>query len=154
MRTGTRVSPTVAARTHGSCPAMSAHGRCRQRGVTLVELVMVIVILGVAAVAIMDQFVNSARTYEINESVQTAAQLAQECAEHILATRRLQGYAAITPTCPALPGAFTAAGYASAATFGGAPAACATPPSCTQVDVVVTQSGTERARVVFMLGNY
>lgn len=154
MRARTLVSPTVAAQTRGSCIAMPAHGIRSQCGVTLIELVMVIVILGIAAVAIMDQFVNSARTYEINESVQTAAQLAQECAEHILATRRLQGYAAITPSCPTLPAAYTAAGYASAATFGGAPAACATPPSCTQVDVVATQGGIERARVVFMLGNY
>jgi len=126
----------------------------RQRGVTLIEMVIVIVILAIAATALMDQFVNSAHSYQTNESVQTSAQLAQECAEHILATRRLQDYAtAIASTCPALPAAYTTAGYARSASFGAAPAACVTVP-CTQVDVAVTRGGTERARVVFMLGSY
>ena len=133
---------------------MNGHTIKRQRGVTLIEMVIVIVILAIAATAIMDQFVTSARSYETNESVQTAAQLAQECAEHILATRRLQGYAtAIAATCPALPAAYTSSGYVRNASFGAAPAACVTAP-CAQVDVVVTHSGSERARVVFMLGSY
>ena len=82
----------------------------RQRGVTLIEMVIVIVVLAIAATALMDQFVNSAHSYQTNESVQTSAQLAQECAEHILATHRLQDYAtAIASTCPALPAAQRAA---------------------------------------------
>lgn len=130
---------------------MSTMRLMRQRGVTLIEMVIVIVILAIAATAIMDLFVNSAKSYQTNESVQTAAQLAQECAEHILATRRTQGYAtAITTTCAALP---AVAGYATTVTPGAEPAACATSP-CRQFDVVVTHNGTERARVVFMLGSY
>lgn len=124
----------------------------RQRGVTLIEMVIVIVILAVAATAIMDQFVNSANSYQTNESVQTAAQLAQECAEHILATRRLQGYTtAIAVDCSALP---SVAGYTTAVST----SALVSPPcvttSCTQFDVIVTHGGTERARVIFMLGSY
>ncbi|HEY9199730.1 MAG TPA: prepilin-type N-terminal cleavage/methylation domain-containing protein [Gammaproteobacteria bacterium] len=126
----------------------------RQRGVTLIELVLVIVIVAIAAVAIMDPFVTSANSYRTNESVQTAAQLAQECAEHILATRRLQDFTTANATdCPALPAAYTTAGYARTRSFGAAPSPCFTSP-CTQVDVVVTHSGSERARVVFMLGSY
>ncbi|MBI5041492.1 MAG: prepilin-type N-terminal cleavage/methylation domain-containing protein [Gammaproteobacteria bacterium] len=134
-------------------PTLS-QGERRQRGFTLVEMVMVIVILGIASVALMDQFVNASKSYLIDEQLQTSTQLAQECAEHILATRRLQGYAtAIATNCLALPAAYTTAGYARNATPGVEPAFCITSP-CVQVDVVVTQGATERARVVFMLGSY
>lgn len=131
-------------------------GKLNEYGATLVEMVAVILILGIAAIAIMDQFVNMSRSYGSNERLQTAAQLAQECAEQILATRRLQDYTTATTasTCPALPGNYAAAGYARTVTFGAAPTACATMPSCSQVDVVVTYNATEQARVVFMLGDY
>lgn len=126
----------------------------RQRGATLVEMVMVIVILAGGTVAVMDQFVNSSRSYQTNEATQTAAQLAQQCAEHILATRRLQGHAAATATptiCDALP-VFT--GYTPTVSFAVAPTPpCVTAP-CTLVTVTVTQGGNPRASVVFMLGNY
>ena len=126
----------------------------RQRGVTLIEMVIVIVILAIAATAIMDQFVTGARSYETNESVQTAAQLAQECAEHILATRRLQGHTAATAAttiCDALP---TIAGFTPTVSFVVAPTPpCVTAP-CTEVTVTVTQGGNTRANVVFMLGSY
>ena len=128
--------------------------RCGQRGATLVEMVVVIIILGIASIAIMDQFVNMARSYAGNERLQTGAQLAQGCAEQILATRRLQGYAsAIAGSCPALPPSYAAAGYTRSVSF--TPAACATLPC--SVDVVVNHSAaspTEQARVVFMLGSY
>ncbi|MBI5463268.1 MAG: type II secretion system protein [Gammaproteobacteria bacterium] len=121
---------------------------CTQRGATLVELVMVIVILSVASVALMDQFVNASKSYQIDEQVQTATQLAQECAEHILATRRTQDYdTAIASNCDALP---VVAGYATNV----APTACATSPPCTEITVTVTQGVTTRASVVFMLGDY
>lgn len=133
---------------------MNVRAAVRQQGATLIETVLVLVIVAIAATAIMDQFVTSADSYRINEALQTSAQLAQECAEHVLATRRLQGYAAaLAATCPALPPAYAAAGYARTASPGAAPAACAG-ASCAQVDVIVTHDATERARVVFMLGSY
>ena len=133
---------------------MNGHPRkLHQRGATLVEMVAVILILAIASTAIMDQFVNTSDTYLVNESLQTSAQLAQDCAEHILATRRLQSYAtAIVTNCVALPAAYTAAGYVRTAIFAASPT-CVTAP-CRQVDVVVTHNGVERARVVFMLGSY
>lgn len=124
----------------------------RQRGFTLIEMVMVIVILAIASVALMDQFVNTSKSYLIDEEIQTAAQLAQECAEHILATRRLQGYAtAIATNCSTLP---SVAGYTLSVSPGAAPTACFTWPLCTEVTVAVTQGGNTRASVVFMLGSY
>lgn len=125
-----------------------------QHGFTLIEMVMVIVVLAIGSVALMDQFVNASKSYLTDESLQTSAQLAQDCAEQIMATRRVQGYAtAIASDCRALPAAYTAAGYAATASFSAAPPACVT-ALCRQVDVVVTHNATERARVVFMLGSY
>jgi prepilin-type N-terminal cleavage/methylation domain-containing protein len=129
-----------------------------QRGFTLVEMVMVIVILGIASVALMDQFVNTSKSYLMNEQLQTATQLAQECAEHILATRRVQGYAAISSTCPTLPATYTTPGAVYAVT---ASLADVTPPNagcftdpCKVVTVTTTFNTTVRAQVVFMLGSY
>lgn len=125
-----------------------------QKGLTLIEVVLVILLLSIASVAVLGQFTQMARSYDSNEHAQTAAQLAQECAEHIFAQRRLQTYAAaISATCPLLPATYTAAGYARTVSFGAAPGACVTLP-CTQVDVVVTHNATEWARTVFMLGSY
>lgn len=140
------------------CAAMAIQRRRNQRGVTLVEVVMAIVILGIAAVAIMDQFVNSVRSYAVNESVQTATQLAQECAEHVLATRRLQGYAAGTPACPALSGTYTAVGAVYAVS---ASSVVVTPPNsgcftdpCRVVTVTATYNGATRASLAFLVGSY
>lgn len=126
-------------------------------GVTLIEMVAVIVILSIAGLAILNQFSNMSRSYFSNERLQTSTQLAQECAEQILATRRLQSYTiARASSCPALPAAYTTAGYTRSISFNAAPTACATAP-CTRVDVVVTHAAAapaEQARVVFMLGEY
>jgi len=130
-----------------------------QRGFTLVEMVMVIVILGIASVALMDQFVNTSKSYLIDERLQTATQLAQECAEHILAMRRVQGYAAISSTCPTLPATYTTPGAVYAVTASLADVtpltntACFTDP-CKVVTVTTTFNTTVRAQVVFMLGSY
>lgn len=128
--------------------------RAPQQGLTLIEVVLVILLLSIASVAVLGQFTQMARSYDSNERAQTASQLAQECAEHIFARRRLQTYAvAIASTCPALPASYSTAGYARTVSFGAAPGACVTLP-CTRVDVVVTHNATEWARSVFMLGSY
>ncbi|MBU1190964.1 MAG: prepilin-type N-terminal cleavage/methylation domain-containing protein [Gammaproteobacteria bacterium] len=129
------------------------YGR-RHAGFTLIEMVLVIVILSIAGLAILNQFSNMSRSYFSNERLQTSTQLAQECAEQVLAIRRLQSYAAaVASGCPALPPSYAAAGYTRSVSF--TPAACVTLP-CT-VDVVVNHSAAspnEQARVVFMLGDY
>lgn len=130
-----------------------------QRGFTLVEMVMVIVILALASVALMDQFVNASKTYLIDEQLQTATQLAQECAEHILATRRVLGYAAISSTCPTLPPTYTTPGAVYAVTASLVDVtpltntACFTAP-CKVVTVTTTFNTAVHAQVVFLLGSY
>ncbi|MHB8453798.1 MAG: type II secretion system protein [Acidiferrobacterales bacterium] len=60
----------------------------RQNGFTLIELVMVIVLLGIAAVAIVGGYGTVARSLGENQDIQTAVQLAQACGEYVLAARR------------------------------------------------------------------
>ncbi len=63
-----------------------------RNGFTLIELVMVIVLLSVSSVGLMTLFGQLTNSLSINNDIQTAAQLAQECAEHLLAARRQAGY--------------------------------------------------------------
>lgn len=67
-----------------------------QRGFSLIELVMVIVVLAVGAAALLQQFTQVAVSLNINEEIQTSAQLAQEAAEQALMDRRNLGYASLT----------------------------------------------------------
>jgi prepilin-type N-terminal cleavage/methylation domain-containing protein len=57
-------------------------------GFSIVELVMVVVIIAIAAVAIGSGFASVSRSLALNEDVQRTAQVAHECAEHILSRAR------------------------------------------------------------------
>jgi len=75
------------------------------KGFTLVETLIVMVVLGIAAVAIISLQGNIFKGQTDNQAIQVGVQLMQECAEQILATRRASGFAAST-SCSAmtLPG--------------------------------------------------
>ena len=68
--------------------------RASQRGFSLIELVMVIVVLAVGAAALLQQFTQVAVSLNINEETQTAAQLAQalRAAGIPLSTRQTRRY--------------------------------------------------------------
>jgi len=75
-----------------------------KQGFTLIELVMVIVLLGISMVGLVTLFGQLGGSLAINDDTQTAAQLAQECAEHLLAARRASGYSlGGISDCSALP---------------------------------------------------
>jgi prepilin-type N-terminal cleavage/methylation domain-containing protein len=67
----------------------------RENGFTLIELVMVIVILAVAAVPLFGLFTQASASLLDNERIQTAVQLAQERAESIIAQRRAADFAGV-----------------------------------------------------------
>ena len=84
----------------------------RERGVSLIELIIVIVVL-VAGVALLGSaFVEPARSVADNENIQTTWHVAQACADHALGRRRPSGasggFANITVgmanPCPTLGG--------------------------------------------------
>lgn len=60
----------------------------QQRGVTLLEMVLVIVVLGIAFTALSGLFATAVRSLPVNDRLQSAGQLAQSCAERILSARR------------------------------------------------------------------
>lgn len=63
-------------------------------GFTLVESIIVLVLLGIAAAAIISMQGNIFYGQSGNKDIQVGVQLMQECAENILATRRASGYGA------------------------------------------------------------
>jgi hypothetical protein len=104
----------------------------------------------------------AAKSLSINEQVQTAVQIAQDCGEYVLAFRRdtdaSRGYANIalgtgTGICGSLP---VLSGYSRSVdvTDASADPACPSGGPCKQVEVIVSNGGTERARLTFLLAEY
>jgi len=110
-----------------------------RNGFTLIELVMVIVLLSISSAGLITLFGQLTSSLSINNDIQTAAQLAQECAEHLLAARRTAGYdlGGITD-CSALP-ALNGYGPPSVTTtdpYGGA--ACPSSANCKLLTISAT----------------
>jgi len=64
----------------------------------------VIVVFSIAAIPLLSGFANVAQWLDTEQEIPIAAQLSQECAEHLLLQRRINGYASITNTsCNVLP---------------------------------------------------
>jgi len=78
--------------------------RTLERGFTLIELVIIIMVLSIASVSLVSLYGQVAGTVAINKDITVAAQLAQECGEYLLAQRRNNGYAMSgISDCSALP---------------------------------------------------
>ena len=127
-----------------------------QQGFTLLELIMVIVIVALASVPILGQFTQASSSMLLDEQIQTAAQLAQERAEGVLADRRLLGYAAIpTGTTVDVPGGnYSAYTRTLSVTEPPSGSGCAIGASCKEVIVSVDRGASNRATVTFILVNY
>ncbi|MDP1527215.1 MAG: type II secretion system protein [Rhodocyclaceae bacterium] len=73
----------------------------RSRGFTLVESIIVLVLLSIAAASIATLSGNIFHGEDDNRDLQTGIKLMQECAEQVLATRRATAdFSNFTPACP------------------------------------------------------
>ena len=139
------------------------------RGFTLIELVAIIVLLSIAGTAILSLYGQVGRSLVTNQDTQTGTQVAQACAERILAFRRstLPGYGYANVALGANTGAcsagFTAVGGVTAAPTANVVAhntaslsACpsATTGDCKLVTITVNSNGVPAANLSLLLVKY
>lgn len=128
------------------------------KGFSLIELVIVVVVVSIAAVGLLPLFGGVARSLNINEDTQTAAQLGQECSEHILAARRnpLLGYGAIdNAICNALPAPLAGFTRTVAVTdLITSPCTVTTAGTCKKVEVSIATPTTTPTVFTLMVVNY
>jgi prepilin-type N-terminal cleavage/methylation domain-containing protein len=126
------------------------------RGFTLVESIMVLVVLGIGAAAIVSLQANVFKGQSGNADLEVGVQLMQECAEQVLATRRGSGYTAVNQnTCSTLgnvgnfaPGiTLTADGVSGAASCAGNTTTCT-------VEVTASKGGASLKKITLQLVNY
>ena len=116
------------------------------------------IVISIALLGIASLFGNTSKALSTNETLQQAAQYAQECAESAIATRRNVSFAAastttICNTLPALPTEFT---RTVGITTNGS-AACPLPSGTICKDVLITVTSTSPAlssSITLMLVNY
>ena len=135
-------------------PVQSFHA-VTSRGFTLIETIVVMVLLSIAAVAIINLQGNVFNGQSGNKDLQVGVQLLQECAEQVIAVRRKSGFNAVTTaTCSALGnyGGFSAPIITLTADNAGA--ACPTSGTCNQVVITLSKGGSSLTPVTLELVNY
>jgi prepilin-type N-terminal cleavage/methylation domain-containing protein len=128
-----------------------------QSGFTLIELVLVIIIISIAAVPLFGMFSQAASSLLINEKTQTAVQLAQEHAEYLLAIRRNQDFNATElsgNTTEVLGGNFSGYNRSTLITQPPSGPGCPAGASCKEVTVSVDEGATTYAEIIFLLVSY
>ena len=139
-----------------SIPSKTCQSALSAQGFSLLELVITIVVLGIAAVAILSMFGQAVHSLAINENIQTAAQAGQSCGEHILATKRRYtfGFSLIdSAICDALP---TPSGLTRSVTITDpyTGSACPGGAACKEVHVVITQDTKTLVDIPLLLARY
>jgi len=123
-------------------------------GFSLIEMVIVIVVFSIAAIPLLSGFANVAQWLDTEQEIPIAAQLTQECAEHLLLQRRVNGYASITSASCNVLSDFN--GYSRALSmtdpYTGSP--CPAAASCKLVAISVTKGADTIDTDTFMLVDY
>lgn len=120
------------------------------KGFTLIESIVVLVVLAIAAATVTFMIGNISGGQDENKSWQVGLQLMQECAEQVLAQHRANP--AVTPACGGLTGyAGVAAPAASAAAHTGA--ACPAGKTCQLVTITAAVDGTDLTPLRLLLVN-
>jgi prepilin-type N-terminal cleavage/methylation domain-containing protein len=134
----------------------------RRGGFSILELIIVIVVVAIGAVAIGSAFSYISRSQRLTVDVATATQIAQECAAHIVGRGRRPGtYAQVAPItspstiCNALPAidpAFQRVVNVSNMAAGGA--LCSGGWQCKRIEILVRRAGRDLVALDFMMVNY
>ncbi len=129
------------------------------RGFSLVELIIAIVVLSIATVAVVSLHGGVFRGQTDNLDMMVGAQLLQDCAERVLTKRRrgTNGYLAVvnSSNCDVMSGlsGFSAPSIAVTDVIGsGSP--CPSGAQCKQVVITVSKGGVSLAPVNLQLVNY
>lgn len=129
----------------------------RQRGFSLIELVIVMLIISGGVLGLAGAFGNAAKSLTINESLQQAAQYGQECAEKALANRHDNGFAGMAAfACDANPAGYTRVAAVGAVYTGTAVSACPNSIQCRDIVITTTSTsnGTLNSSITVMLASY
>lgn len=120
----------------------------RAHGFTLIEMVVVMLILSGGMLGITSLFSNTAKSLSTNETLQQAAQYAQECAERVMTTRRNLGFdwfATNTFSCGANPSGFTRTKNPVGGLYtGDGSGACPSAIICRDVSITVTSTANSQ----------
>ncbi len=137
--------------------------RSGMHGFTLIELIMVIVVLAIAAVALLSGYGQVADTIGTDASLQAGVQLARACGEYLIAERRdnprnnpRKDYSGVisagSSICNVVP---DPQGLTVAVTFTPyTAAACPAGTTCTLAGITVTQGSETLDTTSLMLASY
>jgi prepilin-type N-terminal cleavage/methylation domain-containing protein len=133
----------------------------RLAGFSILELIIVIVVMAIGAVAIGSAFLYMTRSQRLAGEITTANQIAQECAAHVVGLARHPGTYAAVPaaapsglcnTLPAIEPGFARTLNITTMAAGGA--LCGGGWACKRVEVLVARGGRDLVALDFMLVNY
>lgn len=132
----------------------SPYGLAGSRGYTLVESIIVLVVLSIAAVGIISMQANIFKGRSDNRNIEVGVQLMQECAEQILATRQHLGYANVNAnTCDTLGNYGVFDGRSVNVTPDNA-GVCPSGGTCKKVVIYVSKAGVNLTPVTLELVSY
>ncbi len=137
--------------------------RSAERGVSLIELVLTLVVASVGIAIIGYGFINASEAARNDNQIQAATRYAHDCAEHVLGRRRVAfaNVAAANPSAicnsllPTLETGYSRTVAVTGVTLGQS-AACPTTVAgiCRRVDITVTAPSGYEAGVSLLIVNY
>ncbi len=127
-------------------------------GLSLLELVIVMVLLGISATGIMSLFTNVGVGLKSSQDIQTGTKLAQELAEQVMADRRnkLKGYLYAIDQPANYPDAVVSGFQRKlrVTALGAGSGSCPVMSECSRMEVVVSRDGVLVSSLSFLLINY
>ncbi len=151
----TKVAPTVRCLADRLITEKKTRYR-RSAGFSLIELVMVIVIVSIGAMTLLGSFQQVGQSILLSEDLQVGAQLAQECGEYVVISRRdaTNAYTGIDANvCNGLP---LPVGFNRTITLTEpfSDPACPGGATCKKVEVLITKGSDNVGSITTMVANY